>query len=188
LFVDTPDLHDALSLAINRDELVAVGYGPAGAPTCNYWPVGAEASTNLDACLTQDIPAANALLDGLGYMDTDGDGVREAPGFGPLEVDYATSTNAVRQSNQELVKSYWAEIGVKANMKNEDAGLFFDGTCASDACIWKFFTPIQMFTNGSTGPDAYAYLKGFKSDQIPTSATSWGGENTVRINDPKCSE
>ena len=182
LFVDNPDLHDALSLAINRDELVAVGYGPAGAPTCNYWPVAAEASTNLDACLTQDIDAANALLDGLGYMDTDGDGVREAPGYGPLEFDYITSTNAVRQSNQELVQSYWAEIGVKANMKNEDASLFFDGTCASDACIWKFRSPIQMYTNSASGPDAYSYLKGFKSDQIPTSATSWGGENIVRIN------
>ena len=185
LFVDNPDLHDALSLAINRDELVAVGYGPAGAPTCNYWPVGAEASTNLDACLTQDIDAANALLDGLGYMDTDGDGVREAPGFGPLEFDYVTSTNAVRQSNQELVQSYWEEIGVKANMKNEDASLFFDGTCASDACIWKFFNPIQMYTNSSSGPDAFGYLKGFRSDQIPTSATSWGGENIARINNPE---
>ena len=182
LFVDNPDLHDALSLAINRDELVTVGYGPTGTPTCNMWPVGDEASTNLDACLTQDIDAANALLDGLGYLDTDGDGVREAEGYGPLEFDYVTSTNAVRQSNQELIASYWEQIGVKANMKNEDASLFFDGTCASDACIWKFFTPMQMFTNGSTGPDASSYLKGFKSDQIPTSATSWGGENIVRIN------
>ncbi len=95
---------------------------------------------NLDDCLTQDIDAANALLDGLGYLDTDGDGVREAEGFGPLEFDYVTSTNAVRQSNQELIASYWEQIGVKANMKNEDASLFFDGTCASDVCIWKFFT------------------------------------------------
>jgi peptide/nickel transport system substrate-binding protein len=185
LFVDNPDLHDALSLAINRDELVQVGYGPAGKPTCNIWPVAAEASTNLDACLTQDIDAANALLDGLGYLDTDGDGVREAEGYGPLEFDYVTSTNPVRQSNQELIASYWEEIGVKANMRNEDASLFFDGTCASDVCIWKFFTPMQMFTNGSSGPDASAYLKGFASDQIPTSATSWGGENTVRFNNPE---
>ena len=57
LFVDNPDLHRALSIAINRDELVAVGYGPAGNPTCNIWPVGAENSTNNDWCLTQDIDA-----------------------------------------------------------------------------------------------------------------------------------
>ena len=117
--------------------------------------------------------------------DFDGDGVREAPGYGPLEFDYITSTNAVRQSNQELIKSYWEEIGVKANMKNEDASLFFDGTCASDACIWKFFVPMQMFTNSSSGPDGYGYLKAFRSDQIPTSGTSWGGENLPRINSPE---
>ncbi|NNE12685.1 MAG: peptide ABC transporter substrate-binding protein, partial [Ilumatobacter sp.] len=96
LFVDNPDLHRALSISINRDELVAVGYGPTGAPTCNMWPVGDANSSNNDWCLTQNIDEANALLDGLGYTDTDGDGVREAPGFGPLEFDYVTSTNAVR--------------------------------------------------------------------------------------------
>ena len=32
LFVDNPDLHRALSIAINRDELVQVGYGPTRAP------------------------------------------------------------------------------------------------------------------------------------------------------------
>ena len=183
LFVDNPDLHRALSIAINRDELVAVGYGAAGQPSCNMWPVGAEDSTTNDFCLTQDLEGANALLDGLGYLDTDGDGVREAEGFGPLEFDYVTSTNAVRQSNQELVKAYWQEIGVVANMQNEDAGLFFDGTCASDACIWKFFTPIEMFTNGPTsGPDAGAYLGGWISEKIPTSATAWGGDNIPRLN------
>jgi peptide/nickel transport system substrate-binding protein len=180
LFVDNPDLHRALSIAINRDELVAVGYGPAGIPTCNMWPVGEQSTTN-DWCLTQNIDEANALLDGLGYLDTDGDGVREADGYGPLEFDYVTSTNAVRQSNQELIKSYWEQIGVVANMQNEDASLFFDGTCASDACIWKFFTPMEMFTNGSTGPDA-SYLAGWISEKIPTSATAWGGDNIPRLN------
>jgi peptide/nickel transport system substrate-binding protein len=185
LFVDNPDLHRALSIAINRDELVTVGYGPTGAPTCNMWPVGAEASTHNDWCLTQDVDGANALLDGLGYLDTDGDGVREAPDFGPLEFDFVTSTNAVRQSNQELIKSHWEAIGVKANMKNEDASLFFDGTCAADACIWKFFSPIEMFTNSSSGPDAGTYLNGWTSAKIPTSATSWGGDNIPRLNSPE---
>ncbi len=93
--------------------------------------------------------------------------MREAEGYGPLEFDYVTSTNAVRQSNQELIASYWEQIGVKANMKNEDASLFFDGTCASDVCIWKFFTPMQMFTNGSSGPDAAGYLQGLQERPDP---------------------
>ncbi|MEM9465244.1 MAG: peptide ABC transporter substrate-binding protein [Actinomycetota bacterium] len=185
LFVDNPDLHRALSIAINRDELVAVGYGPSGRPTCNMWPVGAENSTNNDWCLTQDIEGANALLDGLGYADTDGDGIREADGFGPLEFDYITSTNGVRQSNQELIANYWEQIGVKANMLNVDASLFFDGTCASDDCIWKFFYPMEMFTNGASSPYAAAYMAGWTSEQIPTSENAWGLNNMPRLNSPE---
>ncbi|MFT7473875.1 MAG: peptide/nickel transport system substrate-binding protein [Verrucomicrobiales bacterium] len=181
LFVDNPDLHRALSVAINRDALVAVGYGPSGRATCNIWPVGNPSTTN-DWCLTQDAAAANALLDGLGYLDTDGDGIREADGYGPLEFDYVTSTNAVRQSNQELIAQDWDAIGVKANMLNEDASLFFDGTCASDVCIWKFFTPMEMFTNGSSGPYGPGYLNGYESSKIPTAASSWGGDNIPRLN------
>jgi peptide/nickel transport system substrate-binding protein len=179
-FYQNGELARALSLAINRDELVAVGYGPSGVPTCTLWPVGDEASHTDDWCLTQDIDEANSILDGLGYMDTDNDGVRELPDGTPLEWDYVTSTNAVRQSNQALIEGYWAQIGVKANMKNEDAGLFFDGTNASDASIWKFFTDIEMFTNGASAPDAQNYLVGYITDQIPESTNNWGGGNIPR--------
>jgi peptide/nickel transport system substrate-binding protein len=179
-FFENPEFARALSLAISRDELVIVGYGATGIPTCNIWPVG-EQSTNNDWCLTQDIDEANNILDGLGYLDTDNDGVRELPTGEALEFDYVTSTNAVRQSNQDLIKGYWADIGVVANMKNEDASLFFDGTCASDACIWKFFSDLEMFTNGSTLPDPASYLQGWTTDQIPTPENAWGSSNMPRI-------
>jgi peptide/nickel transport system substrate-binding protein len=178
-FFHNGELARALSMAINREELVAVGYGPSGVPTCTLWPVGEEKWPD-ESCLEYDPAGANAILDGLGYMDTDGDGIRELPDGTPLEWDYVTSTNAVRQSNQALIEAYWAEIGVKANMQNQDAGLFFDGTNASDFSIWKFFTDIQMFTNGSTSPDAIAYFLGWTIPQIPESTNNWGGGNVPR--------
>jgi peptide/nickel transport system substrate-binding protein len=183
-FFENALLARALSIAINRDELVAVGYGANGAPTCNIWPVGSQNSTNNDWCLTQDIDEANRILDeDLGYLDNDGDGVRELPDGTPLEWDYVTSTNAVRQSNQDLVKSYWEQIGVNVNMRNESASLFFDGTNASDVSIWKFFTDIEMFTNSSSNSDPQSYLEGWKCDQIPESTNSYGGSNIVRLCD-----
>jgi peptide/nickel transport system substrate-binding protein len=175
----------ALSMAINREELTAIGYGSTGLPTCTFWPVRDEGTTSFDDfCLTQDIEGANALLEENGYVDSDGDGIRETPDGIPMSFSYATSTNAVRQSFQDLVAVYWEQIGVEANMSNSDAGLFFDGTCASDDCIWKFFNDIQMYTNSSIGPDASSYFLGFLCDQIPTSGNSWGGENLDRF----CSE
>jgi peptide/nickel transport system substrate-binding protein len=118
-------------------------------------------------------------------VDTDGDGVRETPDGTPLEFDYVTSTNAVRQSNQDIIKANWEEIGVVANMSNQDASLFFDGTSASDFSIWKFFTDIQMYTNGSTLPDAAGYMHGYHTDEVTTAALGWpANNNIVRFSDP----
>jgi len=183
-FFENTVLHDALSIAINREEIVAVGYGATGQPTCNIWPVAEQNSPNNEDVCTYDPELANSMLEEAGYVDSDGDGVRETPDGVPLEFDYVTSTNAVRQATQDLVAVYWEAIGVTANMRNEDAALFFDGTNASDASIWKFFTDIQMFTNSSSGPDSQGYLEGWTCAQIPESTNSWGGGNVVRL----CSE
>jgi peptide/nickel transport system substrate-binding protein len=183
-FTGNGELARALSMAINREELVAVGYGPAGTPTCSLWPVG-DAKWPDESCLEYDPAGAMEILDGLGYVDTDGDGIRELPDGTPLSWDYVTSTNAVRQSNQALIEAYWTEIGIEVNMQNQDAGLFFDGTNASDFSIWKFFTDIQMFTNGSTLPDALAYFDDWKTDQIPESTNNWGGGNVPRLASPE---
>ena len=179
----------ALSLAIDRDALVQVGYGPTGTPTCTFWPVGDQATTSLDWCLTRDVAQANQILDDLGYLDTDDDGIREAEGFGPLSFTYTTSTNAVRQSNQAIIKENWAEIGIDVEMENVDAGLFFDGTSASGVSIWQFPWDIEMFTNGSTLPDAASYLSGFHSREISTAALDWpASNNIVRFSDAEFDE
>jgi peptide/nickel transport system substrate-binding protein len=185
-FYQNQVVHDALSMAINRDEMVAVAYGPAGEPTCNIWPVPGDAlSTTNDWCLTQDIEAANALLEDNGYVDTDGDGVRETPDGLPMEFEVVTSTNAVRQSEQDLIAVYWEQIGVATSMRNEDASLFFDGTAASDASIWKFFTDIELYTDSAVGSDAQGYFASRLASEIPTSANSYGGGNVVRFADQR---
>ncbi|MBW3666101.1 MAG: peptide ABC transporter substrate-binding protein [Actinobacteria bacterium] len=185
-FYQNDILHRALSMAINRDELTAVGYGETGEPACTNWPVGDEATTSFDDfCLTQDIEGANALLDENGYVDTDGDGVRETPDGEPLSWVFKTSTNAVRQSFQDLISGYWEQIGVETDMQNVDASLFFDGTCASDDCIWKFFQDVEMYTSSSSGPDFVGYYQGNTCDQIPTSANNWGGGNIERYCNPE---
>ncbi|MGB7861061.1 MAG: peptide ABC transporter substrate-binding protein [Acidimicrobiia bacterium] len=186
IFFNNVDFSHALSLAIDRDSLVAVGYGPTGTPTCTMWPVGDQQSHNNDQWCEYDPDQANQILDDLGYLDSDGDGVREFTDGTPLEFDYKTSTNAVRQSNQEIVKVNWEAIGVVANMSNEDASLFFDGTSASDASIWKFFTDIQMYTNGATTPDPIGYLGGYRIVEIPTAALGWpASNNIVRMQSPE---
>ena len=56
-------------MAIDRALLVEVGYGDCGRPTCNVLPAPAVfASTANDACLTQDIEGAKALLESNGWV------------------------------------------------------------------------------------------------------------------------
>jgi peptide/nickel transport system substrate-binding protein len=186
-FLTVPEITRALSLAIDRQELVDVGYKSGGQPTCNVWPAPPAQSTNNDWCLTQDIQAANDLLDSIGAVDSDGDGVREYNGT-PLSVLYQTSTNAVRQSNQELIKSYWDQIGVETELRNIDASVFFGGDIASPDTYQKFYADIQMYTNGSGSVDPQAYMGNWVTTQIPGVADSWGGQNIQRYYDESYDE
>ena len=178
-FLTDPAVFGALSMAIDRQTLVDVGYGFAGQPTCNVWPAPPAQSTNNDACLTQDIEGAKALLEGAGYVDSDGDGFRETPDGDPLFILYQTSTNAVRQSTQDLIKAWWAEIGVDTELKNIDASVFFGGDQASPDTYQRFFADIEMYTNGSGSPDPQTYMGNWTTDQIVETA-NFGGSNISR--------
>jgi len=183
-FLTDPAVYQALSLAIDRQAINDVAYGDfAGRPTCNVWPADtatAAASTNNDGCLTQDIAAANALLDEAGYEDTDGDGIRETPDGEPLFILYSTSTNNVRQLTQDIVKANWAEIGVDSELKNVDAGVFFGGDSSSPDTYQVFYADIEMYTNGSGSPDAGTYMGNWTCDQVVSPSENFGGSNIAR--------
>lgn len=181
----------ALSLAIDRNIIAEQLYGAGGKPTCNLLagpPV--VASTNNDACLKQDIAAANALLDEAGYVDSNGDGVRETPDGTPLKILYQTSTNSVRQKTQALIQQWWKEIGIETELKNVEAAVFFGGDPASPDTLNKFYTDVQMFTNGPDNPDPQQYLANWLCQVdgeyvIQTPANNWGGSNVERWCNPE---
>jgi peptide/nickel transport system substrate-binding protein len=181
-FLTDPVVGRALSIAIDRQTLVDVGYGDAGRPTCNVWPAPpAQTSTTNDECLTQDIDLANQLLDDAGYADTDGDGVRETPDGVPLKILYQTSTNTVRQATQELIKQDWAKIGVETELRNIDASVFFGGDPASPDTYGKFYADIEMYTNGAAGVDSQAYMGNWTTSNISGESTNWQGSNVQRF-------
>ena len=102
-FLSDPAVYKAMSMAIDRPLLVEIGYGKAGKVTCSWVPAPAAYAVEIEGCETQDIAGANAMLDAAGIVDTDGDGIREKDGV-PLKILYQTSTNAVRQDFQALIK------------------------------------------------------------------------------------
>ena len=172
----------ALSLAIDRGALVRVGYGEfAGRPTCNVWPAPpAQASTNNDECLVQNMALAREILDNAGIVDSDGDGVREREGV-PLKILFQTSTNSVRQTTQDLIQGWWAEIGVETELKNIDPAVFFSSDLGSPDTFGKFYADVQMYTNSGSGVDPEGYLGSWSTSQIAGAANSFSGRNIQRF-------
>ncbi|MGJ8622293.1 MAG: peptide ABC transporter substrate-binding protein [Yoonia sp.] len=180
-FLSDPAVYKAMSLAIDRPLLVEIGYGQAGKVTCNWVPAPAAVNSDTFTCDTQDIAAANAMLDEAGYADTDGDGVRETPDGVPMTMLYQTSTNAVRQDFQALIKEWWSEIGIDAELRNIDASVFFGGDPGSPDTFQKFYADVEMYANTFNGTDPQAYLGNGLCDKAPSPATQWQGENISRF-------
>lgn len=182
-FLSDPAVRKALSMAIDRAILTEVGYGAAGQPTCNVLPAPAiYASTANDDCLTQDLEGAKALLEEAGWVDSDGDGVREKDGV-RLSILYQTSTNSVRQATQSLVKQWWDEIGVETELRNIDAGVFFGNDVSSPDTYGKFFADIEMYTNNFSGTDPESYMANWGCNEISGAANQWLGNNIPRYCD-----
>jgi len=173
----------ALSMAIDRALLTEVGYGKAGAPTCNLVPAPALYNSDNTGCLTQDIEGAKALLEEAGWTDTDGDGIRDKDGM-KLALLYQTSTNAVRQDFQALIKDWWSQIGVETELRNLDASVFFGGDPGSPDTFQKFYADVEMYANTFNGTDPQQYLAAYRCGAEPKPSSQWQGENINRFCDP----
>ncbi len=183
-FLSDINVRKALSMAIDRELLVEIGYGQAGRPTCNLVPAPALYASDNTECLTQDIEGAKAMLEAAGYVDSNGDGVREKDGV-ELRVLYQTSTNAVRQDFQALIKQWWEEIGVATELRNIDASVYFGGDPGSPDTFQKFYADVEMYANNFDGTDPQSYLAAYRCGNEPKPSSQWQGENINRFCDPE---
>ena len=182
-FLSERAVRKALSMAIDRELLVEVGYGQAARPTCNVVPAPeVYASAANEDCLVQDIEGAKRLLDEAGWRPGP-DGIRQKDGV-RLSILYQTSTNAVRQDFQALIKQWWSEIGVEVELRDIDASVFFGGDPGRPDTYEKFFADIEMYANNFEGADPEPYLGGWRCGNEPRPASQWRGANVPRY----CSE
>ncbi len=119
----------AMSLAINRDEineLIYDGYGIPTQATVNtsasfYDPAWSSAFSEYD------VDKANALLDEMGLNERDGDGFRKMSNGNTLLVVMQLS-----QPVHELVRDYWQAVGVRVEINPVDITLYWERGSAGD--------------------------------------------------------
>lgn len=179
-FLSDINVRKALSMAIDRPLLVEIGYGQAGRVTCNLVPAPAIYTADNTDCMTQDVEGAKALLDEAGWVDSNGNGIRDKDGV-ELKILYQTSTNAVRQDFQALIKQWWSEIGVDTELRNIDGSVFFGGDPGSPDTFQKFYADIEMYANNFAGTDPQGYLEQYRCGNEPKPDSQWQGENINRF-------
>ncbi len=110
----------AMSVAINRDEINEVAFFGLGTPN-QYVPFSPQPSFVTDEMLQHyaqfDPDMAKSLLDEIGMVDKDGDGMREMPNGETLVLNLQFATQGISAKLVELVGQAWKDVGVNAVVK-----------------------------------------------------------------------
>ena len=140
---------EAMSIAINRDELNEVGFFGQGIPRqyIGFSPKPDGANESWLTYMTEyDPAAANARLDEIGMMDTDGDGIRELPNGDKLVLNLNFSTQGIAGQTVELVAQYWRDVGIDSVVKEVTPDEYRSSQSSNklDVSMWRKGQPLAI--------------------------------------------
>jgi peptide/nickel transport system substrate-binding protein len=127
-----------------------------------------------------DPEAGMALLEEAGWVDSDGDGVREASGVENvadgtlLEFKWQSTNSTQRISYMQIYQQNLADCGVKVNLENMAAGEYFADGPEGPLFGRRFDMGSFAWLTGVEPPcDLYLGL----DSTIPSEENGWGGQN-----------
>ncbi len=134
------DFRIALSHAINRQELVDVVALGLGEPwQCAPLPESPLYNETLAKQYTEFDPAkANEMLDKI-LPKKDAEGMRLRPDGQPLGIVAEVASNQQERIDMlEMIKKYWADVGIRMAVKAEDRALLYERKDANecDMAVW----------------------------------------------------
>ncbi|MBI2780631.1 MAG: peptide ABC transporter substrate-binding protein [Chloroflexi bacterium] len=176
-----PAVRLAIARGVDRVKIAAL-YGRYGQATDtllvspgNFRSGHAAPAFNLDE--------AKRLLDEAGWIDHDGDGVRDKGGV-PLKLLFQTSINPVRQQAQAIVKTALDSIGFAVQLKNIDSSIFLGKVEGTTETRRQFYADLEEFAFSNKSPDPAVYMGGWTCEQIAQKADNWSRSNFSRYCNP----
>lgn len=165
-------IRQALSYAVDRQQLVNVALDGLGTPGSSLLPAG-FGEWHLDIPASQQYNAdpakAKAMLDAAGYKDRTGGGVRTSPGGKPLSFRLiAIQATSVDVAAAKLFRDACAQVGIQLNLTLLDANSLGNTVYNVAAPNWDIF--VWGWDSGVYDPD---YMLG-----IPLTSQI-GGNNDV---------
>ena len=168
----------AIALAIDRDGINRdLHFGLTKTPA-SFWDALSYYNDPPLQNYLYDPEEAQRLLDEAGWVDSNGDGVRDKDGV-ELELEHATTIREDRQDVQAVMQQQLAEVGIKLNVNPVDDTLYF-ASYADNGPAARGEYDIQEWSDGPLFPDPDLYY--WLCSQIPTDENPTG-ENWFYICD-----
>lgn len=175
-----PVVRRAIRMAIDSQELVdkvLLGYGePATTLVPPVSVAGARYEPTADELLAFDPESAGQLLEDNGYVDTDGDGVREMPDGGqPLVFRYFVQTDDQNTTKAApFIQNRLEDIGIGTEVTAMTSGRLTDEINAGtyDLFHWGWIPD----------PDPDSILSYFQCDQRPADGQTYGNNDAYYCN------
>ena len=161
----------AIAMSVDRGSIASdLLLGLTEVPA-SYWDALPFYNTPPLANYPYDPEGAKSLLEEAGWVDSNGDGVREKDGQ-DLVITYGTTIREIRQDTQAVVQQMLAEVGIKVELLTYEADIFFagmddDGPAASGQI------DIMQWSDSSNFPDPDYYY--WFCSEIPTPEYPQGG-------------
>lgn len=165
-------IRQALSDALDRNQLVQLALAGHGKPGNSIIPAGLTDwhwEPPADQLMDAKPDKAKALLDAAGYIDRNGDGVRESPNGKPLEFRLiAIESTSVDVRAAQLFRDDAAAVGIKLDLTTLDENTLGSTVYNKDTPDWDIF--VWGWDSGVPDPD---YMLG-----VPL-CSQIGGNNDV---------
>lgn len=176
-------VRQAFALAVDRQTIADQLYGASGTVATNII-LSPKTFASPNTTWEFSLEKAAALLDEAGWVDSDGDSIRDKDGV-KLAILFQTSANPVRQKSQEIIKQALESIGWQVELKAIDNSVYFSNDPTNPDTFTHFYADVQMYTTGNSSPDPGAYLEGFTCAKIAQKANNWASGNLVRWCSPE---
>jgi peptide/nickel transport system substrate-binding protein len=148
-------IRQALSYAVDRNQLVQIALAGHGKPGSTIVPLGLtdwHFNIPADQQMNGDPAKAKALLDAAGYLDTRGTGVRQAPNGKPLKFRLiAIETTTVDVRAAQLFRDSAKAVGIELDLQTLDTNTLGNTVYNSDAPNWDIF--VWGWDSGVPDPD-----------------------------------
>ena len=181
-FLSDLQVRRAMAMAIDR-ESIAAPYGRGGQLTTNIL-VEPSFFASPENAFEYNPQKAAALLEEAGWIDSNGDGVREKDGV-ELRLVFQTSIQPLRQAAQEQVKKDLEAIGFAVELKQVDASIFLGPPKDTTDTRRQFYTDLEEFAFSNKNPDPAAYMAAWVCDQAAQKENDWSLPNWARYCNPE---